>query len=94
MSADPLRRKELKMMGRTQPMYEGDGLIHAAPGSAESVRAAPAGSLVGRLADWFFDCVAAERMREVENYLSRATNERELSQRLHRIEGSSALLAT
>jgi hypothetical protein len=94
MSADPPRRKELKMMGRTQPMYEGDGLIHVAPGSAEGVRAAPAGSLLGRLADWFFDCVSAERMREVEDYLSRASNERELSQRLHRIEAGSALLAT
>lgn len=82
------------MMGRTQPMYEGDGLIHVAPGSPDSVRAAPAGSLLGRLADWFFDCVSAERMREVEDCLSRASNERELSQRLHRVEAGSALLAT
>jgi membrane protein YqaA with SNARE-associated domain len=58
------------------------------------VRAAPAGSLLGRLADWFFDCVSAERMREVEDYLSRASNERELSQRLHRVGARSALLAT
>jgi len=74
-------------------MYEGDGYIHAAPRSAESVVAAPAGSLLGRFADWFFNRISADRSREVESYLARAMNERDLSQRLHRIEGASALFA-
>jgi hypothetical protein len=73
-------------------MYEGDGLIHHAPGNHEIVRAAPQGSLVGRLADWFFDRVSSERRREVEDYIARATNERELSQRVHRMESQGALL--
>jgi NhaP-type Na+/H+ or K+/H+ antiporter len=74
-------------------MYEGDGYIHAAPSCAESVTAAPAGSLLGRLADWFFSRISADRSREVESYLSGAMNERDLSQRVHRIEGSNALFA-
>lgn len=81
------------MMGSSKPMYEGDGYIHVAPGSAVAVVAAPARSLFGRLADWFFDRISADRSREVESYLARAMNERDLSQRLHRIEGASALLA-
>lgn len=81
------------MMGRSRPMYEGDGYIHAAPRSAESVVAAPAASLLGRLADWFFSRISADRSREAESYLSGAMNERDLSQRLHRIEGGNALFA-
>jgi hypothetical protein len=74
-------------------MYEGDGYIHVAPSSAESVVAAPASSLLGRLADWFFDRISADRARGVESYLAYAMNERDLSQRIHRIEGGSALFA-
>jgi NhaP-type Na+/H+ or K+/H+ antiporter len=74
-------------------MYEGDGYIHTAPTCAESVVAAPAGSLLARLADWFFSRISADRSREVESYLSGALNERDLAQRLHRIEGGSALFA-
>lgn len=74
-------------------MYEGDGYIHCAPNCAETVVAAPAGSLFARLADWFFDRISSERTREVESYLAHAMNERDLSQRLHRIEGGRSLLA-
>jgi hypothetical protein len=89
----PPGEKELKMMGRSSPMYEGDGYIHAAPSSAESVVAAPAGSLLGRVADWFFSRISADRAREVESYVAGAMNERDLAQRLHRIEGGNALFA-
>lgn len=74
-------------------MYEGDGYAHVAPGSAEAVVLAPAGSLLGRLADWFFDRLSTIHSREVESYVAGAMNERDLSQRVHRIEGERGLFA-
>jgi hypothetical protein len=86
------------------PIYEGDGLFHDAPRSVEATAARPTPqdaaravaarraeamrSLFPKLFSWFADQFDNARMREVERYLSQATDLCDLEQRIRRLERS------
>ncbi len=88
------------------PIYEGDGLFRDAPRSVEATAARPTPqdparavaarraeamrSLFPKLFSWFADRFDDARMREVERYLSQATDLCDLEQRIRRLERNTA----
>jgi hypothetical protein len=85
-------------------MYEGDSLIHAAPRTSdaeadvETVESSPVAAnrraeamrgFFPKLSLWISNRIHASRMREVESYLSQATDLADLERRIARIERSA-----
>jgi hypothetical protein len=85
-------------------MYEGDSLIHAAPRASdaeadvETVESSPVAAnrraeamrgFFPKLSLWISNRIHASRMREVESYLSQATDLADLERRIAWIERSA-----
>lgn len=70
-------------MGSVQPQYEVSAMSSQHTSIASALR---------RLVDRLFERLEREQLKDVERSLAPAKNERELSQRVHRLEAGEAPL--
>jgi hypothetical protein len=99
------RLKE-QAMRLTQPLYEGDGYVHAdyaarresqtdaiaIERAARQLRAATLAALVERFFDWLDRGARNARRRRLEQYLARSTDAADLEHRMRELERRGELL--